>query len=229
MVRHIRRGDGAEKDGVELLQGRQTIGRHHHAVFLVIIRSPVESLEIELDIAKPLLQAAEHLDAGGDDLGADAVGGNGGNRIFTHYSLRHHMSVVQCWIAASARTELRCDRASIRVRIAETVKRPPTKYRPPRNLPVRSLIQPIIAGPTKPPRLPMALMVAMPAAAAEPDRNMVGMLQSGGFDALIPILTSDRASRTVTIVPEEPAKKSPAAASRQAPTTCQVRSPVRSE
>src|SRR4029077_5647262 len=104
-----------------------------------------------------------------------------------------------------------------------------TKNNPPWKLPVRSLIQPIIAGPTKPPRFPIELMVAIPAAAAEPDRNRVGMLHSGGFDELMPILTSVSVSRTDSTVPANPAIARPSAASRQAPTTCQVRSPVRSE
>src|SRR6202521_5396542 len=72
-------------------------------------------------------------------------------------------------------------------------------------------------------------MVAIPAAAAEPDRNIVGMLHSGGFAELIPILTSVSASSTATTVPANPASTNPAAASTQATTTCQVRSPVRSE
>ncbi|MGY3075316.1 hypothetical protein ACVWZZ_001687 [Bradyrhizobium sp. LM6.10] len=69
----------------------------------------------------------------------------------------------------------------------------------------------------------------MPAAAAGPDRNSVGMLQSGGFAEEMPILTSVSATSTVTTPVASPANASPAAASRQASTTCQVRSPVRSE
>src|SRR3954471_22221115 len=109
------------------------------------------------------------------------------------------------------------------------MSRPDTKYRPPRKLPVISLIQPIIAGPAKPPRLPIELIVAIPAAAAEPDRNRVGMLHSGGFDELMPILTSVSVNRTDSTVPANPAITRPSDASKQAPTTCQVRSPVRSE
>ena len=65
-------------------------------------------------------------------------------------------------------------------------------------LPVKSLIQPIMNGPTKPPRLPIELIVAIPAAAAEPDRNMVGMVQSGGFADEMPMLTIVSASTTKT-------------------------------
>lgn len=50
-----------------------------------------------------------------------------------------------------------------------------------------------------------------------------------GFDALIPTVTSVKASITVNNVLTLPAYISPAAASRQAPMTCQLRSLVRSE
>ena len=46
-----------------------------------------------------------------------------------------------------------------------------TASSPPVKLPVASLIQPIAYGPTKPARLPIELMMAMPAAAAAPERN----------------------------------------------------------
>src|ERR1700730_2719518 len=80
----------------------------------------------------------------------------------------------------------------------------------------------MIAGPANPPRLPIELIVAMPAAAADPDRNIVGIAQSGGFAELMPILTSVSAATTDT---QDPA----AAAAMQAATTCQVRSFVLSE
>src|SRR5262245_23053377 len=86
-----------------------------------------------------------------------------------------------------------------------------------------------MAGPTKPPRLPIELMVAIPVAAAGPDRKSVGMLHSGGLAALMPTLTSVRAVITATTVFETPASAKPAAATRQAMTTCHVRSFWRSE
>src|SRR5690242_10525785 len=86
-----------------------------------------------------------------------------------------------------------------------------------------------MAGPTKPPRLPMELMVAMPEAAAGPERNSVGMLHSGGLAALMPILTRVRAATTASVVLDRPASARPAEATRQAITTCHVRSPLRSE
>src|SRR4029077_1860435 len=87
----------------------------------------------------------------------------------------------------------------------------------------------MIVGPANPPRLPIELIVAMPAAAADPDRNMVGMAQSGGFAELMPILTSVSAAITDTQDPADPASARPAAAATQAAMTCQVRSSVLSE
>src|SRR6476646_144652 len=123
----------------------------------------------------------------------------------------------------------RCERERSNVRTAERTSKPDMKYSPPRKLPVVSLIQPMIAGPAKPPRLPIELIVAMPAAAADPDRNMVGIAQSGGFAELMPILTSVSAATTDTQDPADPARARPAAAAMQAATTCQVRSLVLSE
>src|SRR5262249_4449400 len=47
-------------------------------------------------------------------------------------------------------------------------------------LPVESLIRPITDGPTKPARFPIELMMAMPPAAAAPDRKAVGSVQNTG-------------------------------------------------
>src|SRR5690349_14664631 len=86
-----------------------------------------------------------------------------------------------------------------------------------------------MAGPTKPPRLPIELIAAMPLAAAGPDRKSVGMLHSGGLAALMPTLTSTKDVTTAAAVLEIPARARPAAAARQAMMTCHVRSFWRSE
>ena len=69
----------------------------------------------------------------------------------------------------------------------------------------------------------------MPAAAAGPDRNIVGIDHRGGFAALMPTLTTVRAATTATTELATPASARPTAATKQAMTTCHVRSPVRSE
>src|SRR6267142_5635637 len=113
---------------------------------------------------------------------------------------------------AAVAADVRCDRARTSVRTADRTSNAATKNNPPWKLPVISLIQPIIAGPTKPPRLPIELMVAIPAAAAEPDRNIVGMLHSGGFAELMPTLTSVSAATTEITDVAEPASIRPTAA-----------------
>jgi hypothetical protein len=51
--------------------------------------------------------------------------------------------------------------------------------KPPRNDPVDVRTDPITAGPKNPPIFPIELISAMPAAAAVPCRNLVGMAQNG--------------------------------------------------
>src|SRR5688572_28045639 len=70
MVGHLRRADGAEEDGVELPQlGEAALG-NVGARAEVALRAPVEGLELQ---AEAVREALEHLDAGGDDFGADPV------------------------------------------------------------------------------------------------------------------------------------------------------------
>src|SRR6266702_6742924 len=73
-------------------------------------------------------------------------------------------------------------------------------------------------------------MVAMPAAAAGPDRKSVGIDQSGGFAELMPMFTSVSARMTLArAAPVAPAMTSPPEATRHGSTTCHDRSPLRSE
>jgi hypothetical protein len=59
-----------------------------------------------------------------------------------------------------------------------TTATPTSTSRPLVKLPVASLIMPITDGPTKPARLPIELMMAIPPAAAAPDRKAVGKVQN---------------------------------------------------
>ena len=59
-------------------------------------------------------------------------------------------------------------------------------------LPVISRAKPIRVGPTNPPRLPIELIAAMPAAALRPDRNSVGKVQNGGRAAMTPAMATER-------------------------------------
>ncbi len=76
------------------------------------------------------------------------------------------------------------------------------KCKPPVRLPVESLIQPTIKGLTKPERLPIELIIAMPAAAAGPARYAVGRLQDNAIDDSTPIAAMVMPSSAITILLE---------------------------
>src|SRR5579875_1500309 len=86
-----------------------------------------------------------------------------------------------------------------------------------------------MVGPKKPPRLPIELIQAMPAAAAGPVRNIVGLDQNG------PLVPSHPAEAIVmpTIAHQvptvSPATTRPALASTQVQNRVQRRSPIRSD
>jgi hypothetical protein len=52
-------------------------------VGLVIVRTPVEVLDAELEISAALRKRLQRLQTSGDDLGTDPVGRNGSNLVFT--------------------------------------------------------------------------------------------------------------------------------------------------
>ena len=69
--------DRAEVDGVEGLQGLQAVLGHHPAGLRVVLAAPGELVPLEGEPAVGLLgEEVEDAAAGGDDLLADAVGGD---------------------------------------------------------------------------------------------------------------------------------------------------------
>ena len=88
MVGHVRRAHRAEEDRVMVADPVATVGGHHHAVRLVIVGPPVEVVEPEPE--RPVLggEGVEGLDAGRDDLDADAVGRDRRDGIGLHGKLR---------------------------------------------------------------------------------------------------------------------------------------------
>ena len=50
VVRDVRSADGAEQDGVELAELIGAVCRHHDAMLLVVVRSPIEILEVQLEL-----------------------------------------------------------------------------------------------------------------------------------------------------------------------------------
>src|SRR3546814_452071 len=74
MVGHPRVAGGAEQDRVEAADALQAVGWHHPAVPKVMVRAPVEPLDLETE-RLALLQYGQHRQARLYDLGADAVAG----------------------------------------------------------------------------------------------------------------------------------------------------------
>ena len=82
------------KDGVELAELVGADGRHHHAMRPVIVRTPVEVLEVQGKPAIALSADLQNPEAGLNHLGPDAVTAYGGNLVRTHLILL--ISAV-CW------------------------------------------------------------------------------------------------------------------------------------
>ena len=55
---------------------------------LVVVRTPLEMIEDQTKTAVALGTQGEHLDAGGDHLGADAVSRDGGDPVLAHELLQ---------------------------------------------------------------------------------------------------------------------------------------------
>src|SRR6516162_9497705 len=72
------------------------------------------------------------------------------------------------------------------ISVADRNSEIPARRNPPRKLRVRLLIAPADKGPTKPPRLPIELIRAIPAAAENPDKNSFGSDQKGPYKLKIP-------------------------------------------
>src|SRR6185503_5182479 len=95
--------------------------------------------------------------------------------------------------------------------------------------PVASLSAPMRYGPAKPPRLPTALMSAIAPAAAVPLRNAVGRPQNGGRQLQRPDTAIAAAIKAIAGARSNDATTSPHADQTVGHTTCQRRSPSRSE
>jgi hypothetical protein len=101
MIRDIGGSDGTEQDRVEALELFRAVRWHHHAVPAVIIRSPVENLDIQLEGCVSTLERLQHLKACSDDLGADAVGGYCGDLVALHETLIPSFDTKVEWRNAS--------------------------------------------------------------------------------------------------------------------------------
>src|SRR5215471_11060849 len=87
MIGDVRRTDSAEQDGVELAELVGAVGRHHHAMVPVIIRTPVEVPEIQGEPAVALGADPQNLNASLDHFGPDAITAHSGNLVRTHVAV----------------------------------------------------------------------------------------------------------------------------------------------
>src|ERR1700694_5535341 len=98
------------------------------------------------------------------------------------------------------------------------------KIRPVKSVPVQSRNCPKIFGPKYPPRLPMELMAAMPAAAPAPLRNAVGSVQNTGRTEKKPQLAIQTATILIIGLVVIEARPNPTASALKALTTRHLRS-----
>src|SRR5450830_283896 len=105
-----------------------------------------------------------------------------------------------------------------------------TKYKPDDSEPVLVLSAPIMYGATKPARLTIELISAMPPAAAVLARKAAGIDQNTGKAARMPIAASVSAHSAMTALPSvRPVRIRPTLAMSVAMALCMRRSPVLSE
>ena len=98
VVRDVRIAGGAEQDRVLVADRGQAVLRHHRAVPAEVVAAPVEVLEREAEAAARPGERLQHLLAGRNDFLADAVAGNGRDRVGLHEGLRGRAGVagLQC-------------------------------------------------------------------------------------------------------------------------------------
>jgi hypothetical protein len=79
----------AEQDRIVIADETAAVLRHHAAIFLVVLATPVKIIDLELEATLAFGQRLQHFDAGRYDLCPDSVAWNGGDPISLHQSLRH--------------------------------------------------------------------------------------------------------------------------------------------
>src|SRR6516164_4774643 len=105
VIGDVRRTDGAEQDGVELAELVGAVGRHHHAMLAVIVRTPVEVLKVQGESAIALGAHLQDLHSGLNHLGPDAITAHGGDLARTHVFLLVGADPLGCNSSAKSRAE----------------------------------------------------------------------------------------------------------------------------
>src|SRR5258706_8971184 len=108
MVRDLRMPGRAEQDGIVLPDQVPAIRGHHATVPFVVLAAPVEVVNREPEAPLARRDGVEHLDAGRDHLGADAVARDGRDRVGLHDG---SPKVVAAGFAAQSRSWTACSRS----------------------------------------------------------------------------------------------------------------------
>src|SRR3546814_16808442 len=75
---------GAEVEGIEVAQGGNAVLGHHAPASTIAVGAPVEVLRLEGEAAIEAGNDIQHLEARGDDLGADTVAWDSGDPMLAH-------------------------------------------------------------------------------------------------------------------------------------------------
>ena len=84
VVRHIRRADRAEENGIVLPERLNAPFRHQYTGSLVTRRAPVEMRDFERELAVARCAGLQDFDSGANDLAADTVAGDGRDLVRSH-------------------------------------------------------------------------------------------------------------------------------------------------
>src|ERR687889_1674673 len=113
--------------------------------------------------------------------------------------------------------------------ITDTSKNPPTIHMPVRESPVKSSSHPVRYPASRPDEAPKVLTTAMPTAAPAPERKIEGRYQNTGSTQKTPIAVNEMTAIVAKGAFMYIATGILTAARSMGRTTCQIRSPVRSE
>jgi hypothetical protein len=85
MIRYTRVSGRTKVDRIKPPQGFKGVFRHHSAVLEVVVGSPRELLDLQLEAAIAGGDSMKNTGPRVDDLATDAVAGDSRDRIFTHF------------------------------------------------------------------------------------------------------------------------------------------------
>src|SRR3546814_20258405 len=91
LIGNLGNADGAEVDGIEAAKRGDAVLGHHAPAATIAVGAPVEVLRLEGEAAIEAGNDIQHLEARGDDLGADTVAWDSGDPMLAHEIGRAHV------------------------------------------------------------------------------------------------------------------------------------------